>query len=54
MTDMINWKNFDNESSNFKDRNPTKWAFIEEFLDRDFYEKLYDTYPKYDDTWEVS
>ena len=54
MTDMINWKNFDNESSNFKDRNPTKWAFIEEFLDRDFYEKLYDTYPKYDDTWDSS
>ena len=53
ITDMMNWKNLDNQVSNFKDKNPTKWAFIEELLDREFYEKLYETYPKFDDTWEV-
>ena len=49
ITDMMNWKNLDNQVSNFKDKNPTKWAFIEELLDREFYEKLYETYPKFDD-----
>ena len=38
---MINWANIEKEYSNFKNRNPTKWAFIEEFLDDNFYEKLY-------------
>ena len=26
--------------------------FIEEFFDRSFYEKLYNSYPKFDDTWK--
>jgi hypothetical protein len=50
---MINWANFEKEYSNFKSRTSTKWAFIEEFLDEDFYEKLYETYPKFDDTWYI-
>ena len=41
---MINWANIEREHSNFKNRTPTKWAFIEEFLDNDFYEELYNTY----------
>jgi len=50
---MINWANIEREQSNFKNRTPTKWAFIEEFLDNDFYEELYKTYPKFDDTWDI-
>ena len=50
---MINWANIEREHSNFKNRTPTKWAFIEEFLDNDFYEELYNTYPKWDDTWYI-
>ena len=50
---MINWANIEREQSNFKNRTPTKWAFIEEFLDNDFYGELYNTYPKFDDTWYI-
>jgi hypothetical protein len=50
---IVNWERVFNESANFKNRSPTKWAFIEEFLDRDFYEKLFETYPKLDDTWNL-
>ncbi len=50
---IVNWKCVFNESNNFKNRSPTKWAFIEEFLDKDFYEKLFETYPKLDDTWNL-
>jgi hypothetical protein len=53
MKSIVNWKNFDGEFSNFNNRKPTKWAFIEELLDEDFYEKLYETYPKLDDSWDI-
>ena len=36
---IVNWECVFNESNNFKNRSPTKWAFIEEFLDKDFYEE---------------
>jgi hypothetical protein len=48
---IVNWQNAYEESSNFKNRAPTKWAFVKEFLDRDFYEELYKTFPKFDNTW---
>ena len=48
---MVNWQNASSQSLNFKNSSPTKWAFIKEFLDRGFYEELYKTYPKFDDTW---
>jgi len=50
---IVNWERVFNESDNFKNRSPTKWAFIEDFLDRDFYEQLFKTYPKFDDTWTL-
>jgi hypothetical protein len=49
---IVNWKNAYEQSSNFKNSNPTKWAYVKEFLDRDFYEELYNTFPKFDDTWD--
>ena len=48
---IVNWQNASSQSLNFKNNSPTKWAFIKEFLDRGFYEELYKTYPKFDDTW---
>jgi hypothetical protein len=48
---IVNWQNASSQSLNFKNSSPTKWAFIKEFLDKDFYEELYKTYPKFDDTW---
>ena len=49
--DIVNWKNAYEQSTNFKNHSPTKWAFVKEFLNKDLYEKLYKTYPKFDNTW---
>ena len=49
---IVNWQNAHEESSNFKNRAPIKWAFVKEFLDRGFYEELYKTFPKFDNTWD--
>ena len=48
---IINWENVLAHSKTFQEQKPTKWAFLEEFFVRDFYEKLYETYPKKDDSW---
>ena len=48
---IVNLENLEEESANFKNRSPTKWAYIKEFLNRDFYEELYKTFPKFDETW---
>lgn len=49
---IINWDNFYKNSDTFKNNKPFRFAFIEEVFNRDFYEKLYQTYPKYDETWK--
>ena len=49
--DIVNWKNAYEQSTYFKNHSPTKWAFVKEFLNKDFYEELYKTYPKFDNTW---
>ena len=51
--DIVNWKNAYEQSTNFKNHSPTKWAFVKEFLNRDFYEELYNTFPKLDNTCSV-
>ena len=50
-SNIINWENVFAHSKTFQEQKPVKWAFIEEFFVRDFYEKLYETYPKKDDSW---
>ena len=50
---IINWQNVFKYSSEFQNGKPTMWVFIEEFFDRSFYEKLYNSYPKYDYTWGI-
>ncbi len=49
--DIINWKNVFTHDVTFQEKKPTKWIFIEDFFVKDFYEKLYETYPKKDDSW---
>ena len=51
---IVNWQKAYDQSSNFKNSGPTKWAFVKEFLDRDFYEELYKTFPKFDNTWYLT
>ena len=50
---IINWENVLTHSKTFQDQKPTKWAFLEEFFVRNFYEKLYETYPKKDESWFI-
>ena len=45
---IVNWEKANEQSSHFKNTSPTKWAFTKEFLDKDLYQELYDTYPKFD------
>ena len=42
-SEIVNWKNILAQSSTFQTQKPAKWAFLEEFFVRDFYEKLYET-----------
>ena len=49
--EIINWNKICSHDRIFQERKPTKWTFIEEFFAKDFYEKLYETYPKKDDSW---
>lgn len=48
---IINWDSFYKNSDTFKNNKPFRFAFIEEVFNRDFYKKLYETYPKYDESW---
>ena len=50
---MINWKSLQNQSENFQKNKPFKFAFIEDFFEKNFYEKLYNSYPKIDETWKI-
>ena len=54
-SDIINWDRFLDKSQDFKTKKPFKFTFIEEIFNRDFYEKLYNSYPSLDlDTWHES
>ena len=50
---IVNWEKANEQSSHFKNTSPTKWAFTKEFLDKDFYQELYDTYPKFDSSYSI-
>ena len=50
-SNIINWENVLPHSKTFQAQKPAKWAFLEEFFVRDFYEKLYETFPKKDESW---
>ena len=53
MNEIINWEYVHKQSSFFQNASPAKFAFVENVFDQDFYNKLYSTYPKFDDgTWE--
>lgn len=55
--DIINWENLFKQSETFKNNKPFKFAFTEEIFKRDFYERLFETFPKYDkndETWFTS
>tara|TARA_B100000029_G_scaffold367750_1_gene361211 strand:- start:217 stop:897 length:681 start_codon:yes stop_codon:yes gene_type:complete len=48
---IINWEHVFQNSENFKNNKPFKFTFIENFFNEKFYAKLFETYPKIDNTW---
>ena len=51
--EIINWNNVHQQSDKFKNNQPFRFAFIKEFINRNFYKKLYETFPQIDDSWEI-
>ena len=51
---IINWKSLHAKSDEFNNSTPFRYGYVENFFDSDFYEKLYDTYPKVDSDWYSS
>ena len=48
---IINWEKLFSYADTFQNNKPCKWAFIEDFFQREFYDQLYETFPKFDDSW---
>ncbi len=48
---IINWDNIFSQQEFFMNAKPFKFAFVENIFENNFYEKLYQTYPKIDDSW---
>ena len=48
MTQIINWEKVFEKSDEFKKAKPFKFGFIENIFHEEFYQKLFDTYPKLD------
>jgi hypothetical protein len=51
---IINWDNIFSQQEFFINAKPFKFAFIENVFENNFYEKLYQTYPKIDDSWVIA
>ena len=49
---IINWDKIFSYSNEFQNNKPCKWTFIEDFFQREFYDQLYETFPKFGDSWE--
>ena len=50
---LINWHNLHKNSELFKKNKPFRFVFVEDFFVREFYEKLYETYPTINSTWKI-
>jgi hypothetical protein len=48
---IINWGNVFSQKEFFMNSKPFKFSFIENIFDENFYKKLYQMYPKVDNTW---
>ena len=51
---IINWDNVFKQSQSFKNNEPFMFGFVEEFIQQEFYEKLFETYPKLDDMLDLT
>ena len=53
-SEIINWDNVLKQKEDYQNKKPFRFTFIENFFKKEFYEKLYETYPKIDDSWSPS
>ena len=51
---IINWDNLYKASETFKKNKPFKYVYIENIFVKKFYDKLHETYPKIDETWNFA
>ena len=52
MEKILNWEEIFKKSNNFKENSPTKWAYIENFLEEELYNELYKSYPEFNESWK--
>tara|TARA_B100000029_G_scaffold511964_1_gene607340 strand:+ start:1045 stop:1773 length:729 start_codon:yes stop_codon:yes gene_type:complete len=50
-SNLVNWEKVFDQSEKFKKQEPFNFGYVENFLEKEFYEKLYENYPKIDDSW---
>ena len=48
---IMHWESFKKNSDVFKNNKPFRFVFVEDCINNEFYEKIFQTYPKYDDLW---
>lgn len=54
MTDeIINWDNVFLQSETFQKNKPFQYTFVKNFLNKEFYDVLYSSYPEDDDSWII-
>jgi hypothetical protein len=53
-TNIINWNKLYENSSSFRNNNPFKFGYVEKFFNKNFYDELYQSYPKIDDSWKLN
>lgn len=51
-SDIVDWENFSKYLEKFHNAEPFKYVFIENFFQRDFYEKLFQNIPEIDESWD--
>ncbi len=51
---IINWDNIFEKSEEFKNNEPFRFTYIEQVFEQDFYDKLYESFPKFNEDWFVN
>jgi len=51
---IMNWENISEKSKTFKNSKPFKHVFIKGVFKQKFYDKLQETFPKFDETWDAN
>jgi len=53
-SNLVNWENLNKHKDIFQTQKPFNFVFVENFFNQEFYDSLYHTYPKIDETWGMN